>query len=124
MAILVAIPVAVVGTSVAVNRLFRHAKRDIWPSRRVGVRLCILLIRRVSELASGLTRNQMPSNGLWVRIPCPPLLFASGFCTGLNFEFRDSRDFGRGPPATLLPERHALLVRHSVTDTTTVCGLT
>jgi hypothetical protein len=30
-------------------------------------------IRRVSELASGLTRNQMPSNGLWVRIPCPPL---------------------------------------------------
>ena len=32
-------------------------------------------IRRVSELASGLTRNQMPSNGLWVRIPCPPPLF-------------------------------------------------
>ena len=30
-------------------------------------------IRRVSELASGLTRNQMPRKGLWVRIPCPPL---------------------------------------------------
>ena len=31
-------------------------------------------IRRVSELASSLTRNQMPSNGLGVRISCPPLL--------------------------------------------------
>ena len=30
--------------------------------------------RRVSELASGLTRNQVPRKGLWVRIPCPPLL--------------------------------------------------
>src|SRR4029079_781934 len=30
-------------------------------------------LRRVSELASGLTRNQMPRKGLWVRIPCPPL---------------------------------------------------
>ena len=29
--------------------------------------------RRVSELASGLTRNQVPRKGLWVRIPCPPL---------------------------------------------------
>ncbi len=29
---------------------------------------------RVSELASGLTRNQVPRKGLWVRIPCPPLL--------------------------------------------------
>jgi hypothetical protein len=28
---------------------------------------------RVSELASGLTRNQVPRKGLWVRIPCPPL---------------------------------------------------
>ena len=33
------IPVAVVGTVVAANRLFRHAKRDIWPSRRNGGRL-------------------------------------------------------------------------------------
>ena len=31
------------------------------------------LSRRVSELASGLTRNQVPRKGLWVRIPCPPL---------------------------------------------------
>ncbi len=31
------------------------------------------LARRVSELASGLTRNQVPRKGLWVRIPCPPL---------------------------------------------------
>jgi hypothetical protein len=30
-------------------------------------------VRRVSELASGLTRNQVPRKGLWVRIPCPPL---------------------------------------------------
>jgi hypothetical protein len=30
-------------------------------------------LRRVSELASGLTRNQVPRKGLWVRIPCPPL---------------------------------------------------
>lgn len=29
--------------------------------------------RRVSELASSLTRNQVPGNRLWVRIPCPPL---------------------------------------------------
>ena len=32
-----------------------------------------LTARRVSELASGLTRNQVPRKGLWVRIPCPPL---------------------------------------------------
>ena len=32
-------------------------------------------IRRVSELASSLIRNQMSSNGLWVRLPCPPLFF-------------------------------------------------
>ena len=38
-------------------------------------------IRRVSELASSLTRNQMSSNGLGVRISCPPLLFFAGFCT-------------------------------------------
>src|SRR4051812_21907879 len=25
--------------------------------------------------ASARTRNQMPSNGLWVRIPCPPHVF-------------------------------------------------
>src|SRR5690606_32496198 len=30
-------------------------------------------VRRVSELASGLTRNQVPLTGLRVRIPCPPL---------------------------------------------------
>ncbi len=29
--------------------------------------------RRVRELASSLTRNQVPRKGLWVRIPCPPL---------------------------------------------------
>jgi integrase len=29
--------------------------------------------RRVSELASSLTRNQVPRKGLGVRIPCPPL---------------------------------------------------
>ena len=32
-------------------------------------------VRRVSELASGLTRNQVPRKGLWVRIPCPPLSY-------------------------------------------------
>jgi hypothetical protein len=32
-----------------------------------------LAVRRVSELASGLTRNQVSRKGLWVRIPCPPL---------------------------------------------------
>ena len=30
-------------------------------------------LRRVSELASGLTRNQVPRNRLGVRVPCPPL---------------------------------------------------
>jgi integrase len=30
-------------------------------------------LRRVSELASGLTRNQVPGNRLGVRVPCPPL---------------------------------------------------
>ena len=34
-------------------------------------------IRRVSELASGLTRNQVSRKGLWVRIPCPPLFYLS-----------------------------------------------
>ncbi len=34
---------------------------------------CVGPLRRVCELASGLTRNQMPSNGLRVRIRCPPL---------------------------------------------------
>ena len=32
--------------------------------------------RRVRELASSLTRNQVPRKGLGVRVPCPPLLFA------------------------------------------------
>ena len=31
--------------------------------------------RRVRELASSLTRNQVPRKGLGVRVPCPPLLF-------------------------------------------------
>ncbi len=30
--------------------------------------------RRVRELASSLTRNQVPRKGLGVRVPCPPLL--------------------------------------------------
>jgi hypothetical protein len=37
------------------------------------MRITPVPIRRVSELASGLTRNQVPRKGLWVRIPCPPL---------------------------------------------------
>ena len=36
-------------------------------------------IRRVRELARSLTRNQMPSNGLGVRISCPPLDKTLGF---------------------------------------------
>ena len=54
---------------------------------RGGSRLTLEeLIRRVSELASGLTRNQMSRDGLWVRIPCPPLLFSAvlpAFSAGL-----------------------------------------
>ena len=71
--------------------LLRHAVPDRHePSKRIGlsppgramanlsageVRPTVEgeMIRRVSELASSLTRNQMPSNGLGVRIPCPPL---------------------------------------------------
>ena len=33
----------------------------------------LVTARRVSELASSLTRNQVPRKGLGVRVPCPPL---------------------------------------------------
>ncbi len=32
-------------------------------------------------MVSGLTRNQMPRKGLWVRIPCPPHYKA--FCSNM-----------------------------------------
>ncbi len=27
-------------------------------------------------MASGLTGNEVPGNRLWVRVPCPPLVFS------------------------------------------------
>ena len=46
---------------------------SLWSGFIGSDRLWVCHTRRVCELASGLTRNQMPSNGLRVRIPCPPL---------------------------------------------------
>lgn len=54
----------------------RESTGGSWARSRLPTRAwegTFISIRRVSELASGLTRNQMPRKGLWVRIPCPPL---------------------------------------------------
>jgi hypothetical protein len=52
--------------------------------KKPGVRSCLTrlkrlhcnCVRRVRELASSLTRNQVPGNRLRVRLPCPPLTYA------------------------------------------------
>ena len=42
----------------------------------VPVGLVCRRLWRVRELASSLTRNQVPRKGLGVRVPCPPLPLA------------------------------------------------